>query len=223
MLINPIIEHRILTQWLGTLVGKPITPRKFVHRLSIFLNRRHPITVHFEFNNSILFTNDFTVGGIYDVVRDECNLKPLVFFFIINHPIDELWIIDNKIADELALELIEALVHEYQHLHQYRSRDYILNRGYKSFAKDSAIKENQEYLGQADEIDAYATNIAVKFYLSNHQLSQSAHRPSLDLENYYKTFGAFHPVVKKLLKKIIKKLWILEEHRNHCNLIETKF
>ncbi len=210
MLIDPIVEHKIITQWLSKFIGQSITPHQFVHKLGIFLSRRHPITVRLEFNDTILDQDEFTVGGLYDVVRDENKLKPLAFFFIMNHLSDTEWQITDSIADELALELIEALAHEYQHLYQYRIRDYVLNRDYKSQAKDPKLKEDQEYLGQPDEIDAYATNIAVKFYLGNHNKSQTAKKFSLDLKNYYKAFGPHHPVIKQLLKKIFKKLRNLE-------------
>jgi hypothetical protein len=218
MLIDPIVEHTIITQWLSKFIGQSVTPHQFVHKLGIFLSRRHPITVRLEFNNSILDQDEFTVGGLYDVVRDEDKLKPLAFFFIMNHSSNEEWLITDSIVDELALELIEALAHEYQHLYQYRTRDYILNRDYKSQANDPKLKEDQEYLGQPDEIDAYATNIAVKFYLGNHGMSQTAKKFSLDLKNYYKAFGPDHPVVKQLLKKIIKKLQNLESQHT---VIET--
>jgi hypothetical protein len=214
MLADPIAEYTLITQWLGQFIGQTTTPKQFVHKLGIFLSRRHPITVRLEFNNTILGQDEFTIGGLYDVVRDEDKLKPLAFFFIMNHPADTLWPITESIVDELALELIEALAHEYQHLYQYRTRDYILNRDYKSRAKDPKLKEDQEYLGQPDEIDAYATNIAVKFYLGNHGMSQTAKKFSLDLKNYYKAFGPDHPVVKQLIKKVIKKLQYLESHYN---------
>jgi hypothetical protein len=218
MLIDPIVEHTIITQWLSKFIGQSVTPHQFVHKLGIFLSRRHPITVRLEFNNTILDQDEFTVGGLYDVVRDEDKLKPLAFFFIMNHSSDTGWLITDSIVDELALELIEALAHEYQHLYQYRIRDYVLNRDYKSQAKDPKLKEDQEYLGQPDEIDAYATNIAVKFYLGNHGLSRTAKKFSLDLKNYYKAFGPDHPVVKRLIKKVTKKLQYLE---THCNATET--
>jgi hypothetical protein len=210
MLIDPIVEHTIITQWLSKFIGQSVTPHQFVHKLGIFLSRRHPITVRLEFNDTILSQSEFTIGGLYDVVRDEDKLKPLAFFFIMNHTADQPWLITESIVDELALELVEALAHEYQHLYQYRARDYILNRDYKSHAKDPKLKEDQEYLGQPDEIDAYATNIAVKFYLGNHGMSRCAKKFSLDLKNYYKAFGPLHPVIKQLLKKIIKKLENLE-------------
>jgi hypothetical protein len=218
MLIDPIVEHTIITQWLSKFIGQSVTPHQFVHKLGIFLSRRHPITVRLEFNNSILDRDEFTIGGLYDVVRDEDKLKPLAFFFIMNHSSDTEWLITDAVADELALELVEALAHEYQHLYQYRTRDYILNRDYKSQAKDPKLKEDQEYLGQPDEIDAYATNIAVKFYLGNHGMSQTAKKFSLDLKNYYKAFGPNHPVVRQLIKKVTKKLHYLE---SHCTSKET--
>jgi hypothetical protein len=109
------------------------------------------------------------------------------------------------------MEIIEALVHEYQHVYQYRIRDYMLNAAYKSSEEDLELRSDQEYLGQMDEIDAYAVNIAVRQYIRKDQ-------QSLDLNKYRKTFGSDHWVVRRLLKKISKRLQYLE---SHCNATET--
>ena len=213
MLIDPIVEYTLITHWLEQFIDRTTTPKKFANQLRKFLNTRHEIKLSTVYLNEALDLNDFTVAALYDVWGDEHGKKPIVFSFIINHPLDEPWEITSTIADELALEIIEALVHEYQHLHQYRVRDYILNMPYESLEEDLDLRSEQEYLGQMDEIDAYAVNIAVRQYIRKDT-------QSLDLDKYRKTFGSDHWVVRRLLKKISKRLHQLDLN-NRCTSTET--
>ena len=211
MLTDPIAEYTLITQWLGQFIGQTTTPKQFANQLRKFLNQRHEIKLSITYMDNTLDSDDFTVAALYDVWGDEEGKKPIVFSFIINHPLDDSWLITESIADELAMEIIEALVHEYQHVYQYRIRDYMLNAAYKSSEEDLELRSDQEYLGQMDEIDAYAVNIAVRQYIRKDQ-------QSLDLNKYRKTFGSDHWVVRRLLKKISKRLQYLE---SHCNATET--
>ena len=210
MLIDPISEYQLITQWLGQYIGQTLTPKEFAKHLRKFLNQRHEVKLHITQNN-ILDTDDFTVAALYDAWGDEEGKKPIIFSLFINHPLDSDWLITSSIADELAMEIIEALVHEYQHVYQYRARDYMLNSTYVSLEEDAELRAEQEYLGGMDEIDAYAVNIAVRFYITGQ-------RVSLDLDNYRKAFGSDHWVVRRLLKKISKRFQYLE---SHCNATET--
>jgi hypothetical protein len=211
MLTDPIAEYTLITQWLGQFIGQTTTPKQFANQLRKFLNQRHEIKLSVAYMDNTLDSDDFTVAALYDVWDDEDGKKPIVFSFIINHPLDDSWLITQSIADELAMEIIEALVHEYQHLYQYRIRDYMPNAAYKSLEKDLELRADQEYLGQLDEIDAYAANIAVRQYIR-----KDSH--SLDLDNYRKAFGSDHWVVRRLLKKISKRFQYLE---SHYTVIET--
>jgi hypothetical protein len=210
MLIDPIIEYNNIIHWLGQYIDQEITPKKFTKQLRKFLNQRHEIKLDIS-HCTALDTNDFTVAALYDAWGDEEGKKPIVFSVFINHPLDNSWTITAEVADKLALEIIEAMVHEYQHVHQYRTRDYMLNSTYVSLEEDIELRADQEYLGSMDEIDAYAVNIAVRFYITRQQVS-------LDLDNYRRTFGSDHWVVRRLLKKISKRLHYLE---NHCTSTET--
>jgi hypothetical protein len=205
MLTDPIAEYTLITQWLGQFIGQTTTPKQFANQLRKFLNQRHEIKLSIAYMDNTLDSDDFTVAALYDVWGDEEGKKPIVFSFIINHPLDDSWLITKSIADELAMEIIEALVHEYQHVYQYRIRDYMLNAAYKSLEEDLELRSDQEYLGQLDEIDAYAANIAVRQYIR-----KDSH--SLDLDKYRKTFGSDHWVVRRLLKKISKRFQYLESH-----------
>ena len=205
MLTDPIAEYTLITQWLGQFIGQTTTPKQFANQLRKFLNQRHEIKLSIAYMDNTLDSDDFTVAALYDVWGDEEGKKPIVFSFIINHPLDDSWLITESIADELAMEIIEALVHEYQHVYQYRIRDYMLNAAYKSLEEDLELRSDQEYLGQLDEIDAYAANIAVRQYIR-----KDSH--SLDLDKYRKAFGNDHWVVRRLLKKISKRFQYLESH-----------
>lgn len=197
-MFDPIVEYNLLVQWLDKLVGKCITPKNFVQRLGIFLNRRHAVTVILRHSNTLLDPEDFTIGGTYESTNDEQHKKPFEFDFIVNHSKEHPWTITEKLAREIAADLIETISHEYRHQYQYRSRRFILPRAYKSSVADPDLRAEQEYLGNTDEIDAYAYNIAVKQKLGL--------EPSRDIAVYYKTFGSNHQVVKRLHKKIFKNL-----------------
>lgn len=211
MYLNPSLEYKHISEWIVTLIGKNINPRCFARRLETHLNQRHPIRVRVQENTDILDPDDFTIGAEYDCELDQLNKKHFIVNLIINHPKHIPMSITGDFADHFTLEMVEALVHEYQHQHQYRSRGYMLNRGFASAHKDRKIKEEQEYLGSPDEIDAYAANIAARFYLAK---LLNTKVESLDLKHYYQVFGPFHPVVKRLLKKIVTNTHYLKEHEN---------
>lgn len=211
MYLNPTPEYKHISDWIVTLIGKKITPRSLANRLSKHLTQRHQVRVKLYFDKSILDLGDFTIGAEYDSELDCQGKKQFIINLIINHPKHMPIDITGEFADTFTLELVEALVHEYQHQYQYRSRGHIPSRGYTSQHKDNNIKEDQEYLGQTDEIDAYAANIAARFYIIK-KLNNNDEVKSLDLLKYYRTFGPAHPVVKRLLKKITTNTYILQEN-----------
>lgn len=213
MLTNPIAEYYLVTHWLGQYIGQTLTPKEFAKHLRKFLNQRHEVKLHIT-QNDVLDSDDFTVAALYDVWGDEEGKKPIVFSLFINHPLDDDWLITSKVANELAMEIIEALVHEYQHVYQYRIRDYMLNAAYISLEEDPELRADQEYLGQMDEIDAYAMNIAVRFCIRKDRYSP-------DLDKYRTAFGNDHWVVRRLLKKITKRIAYLETLGSQHTLAET--
>lgn len=197
-MFDPIVEYRLIVQWLTKFIDHKITPKQFVHRLGIFLNRRHRVKVRLDHSNTLLDADDFTIGGAYESTDDEQHKKPFTFHFIVNHEKDQPWLITNQLAADIAVDLIETISHEYRHQYQYRSRRFMLPRAYKSTESDPNLRAEQEYLGNTDEIDAYAYNIAVKMKLGL--------GISRDLSVYVKTFKDNPKVLNRLHKKIIKNL-----------------
>lgn len=212
MYLNPSQEYQLLSDWIVGLIGKHISPKTLARRLSKHLNQRHAVRVKLHYNDVMLDPDDFTIGAEYDSESDCQGKKHFIINLIINHPKHVPWEITPKLAHSFVLEMTEALVHEYQHQYQYRQRRHILNRSYTSRNKDSTVKQDQEYLGHPDEIDAYAANIAARFYILKKLNNNTTE--SLDLQQYYKVFTPNHPVVKRLLKKITTNTQQLKENEN---------
>lgn len=218
MYLDPVEEYADLCTWIEPLIGQAISPKNFAQRLGRWLNRSHPTRVKlFLGKDENLDRGDFCIGAEYDPELDQAYRKQLIINLIVNHPKTSHWEITSDIADRFVLELVETLVHEYQHQHQYRSRRYKEHKEhFVSEHEDTAIKNEQEYLGNPDEIDAYAANIAARIFLVNYKLSDNTTQPiedsdSLDLKNYYKAFGQEHEVVQKLLVKIQENITYLKD------------
>jgi len=207
MKFHPIKEYREIVKWTDTLIGKNIFLRSFTSKLSRFLNSNgHPVKVKTFRDQDILDINDFTIGAEYDCVLDEQGKKPIRINFIINHLRITPWHITKRLGQQIALDLVETLAHEYRHLHQYRARNYRVIK--HSFNGNEEVR----YLSHPDEIDAYSTNIAVRWYINKNILNKTNYKKHLDLNTYYKAFGKDHAVVKKLEQLVETKFKKIREN-----------
>lgn len=220
MYIDPVTEYKNLSNWINPLIGQSIEPRLFARRLSRFLNTTHTLRLKLISQTDLLDEDDFTIGAEYDPELDLLGKKQLIINLFINHPKSIPWLITGDIAERFVMELVEALVHEYQHQHQYRSRRYRIQKEFFiSEHVDPTVRDEQEYLGNPDEIDAYSTNIAARLFLYEQMLNitideQLWSTNSLDLRNYIKAFGADHDIVKKLLSNIKVNIQYLKDINN---------
>ena len=222
MYLNPTVEYQHISEWLSTLVGERITPRSFVKRLSKHLNKHeHPVRVKlFTGAKGALDPGDFSIGAEYDPGLDEQKKKQFIIDVILNHPKTMPMTVTAEMADKMAIDLVETLIHEYEHQRQFRHRRYRYHRNtYKSDHKDVKKRMDQEYLGDPDEIDAYAQNIAARQYLMQYKLNitSSSKINSPDLKQYYKAFGRDHEVTKLLLKKVRANVKYFKENDNGKN------
>ena len=222
MYLNPTVEYKHISEWLSTLVGERITPRNFVKRLSKHLNKHsHPVRVKlYTGARGSLDPDEFTIGAEYDPGLDEQKKKQFIIDFILNHPKTTPMTITADMADRLAIELLETLIHEYEHQRQFRHRRYRYHRNtFKSSHQDLQKRADQEYLGDPDEIDAYAQNIAARHYIVKYKLNNNntAIINSPDLKQYYKAFGKDHEITKLLLKKVRANIKYFKENDNGKN------
>lgn len=215
MRLDPIIEYERIKTWTEGLKNKKLLLKTFGGQLSRFLNKNgHPIKVKVIRDHG-LDEDDFSFGAEYDPELDELGRKPFKLHFIINHSRLVPWIITDKDANEICISLTETLVHEYQHLKQYRARKWRdlkhTYRGKKALLDDSV---EIDYLSNPDEVDAYSANIATRMYIEKHLINKTNVKEHIDLTTYYKAFGKRHPVVTDLKKQIEQKLKLIEEKYN---------
>ena len=157
---------------------------------------------------------DMNLNATYDPWDDEDELDPYRIELLFN-PKDKNGIKFSQDAlEEIKHRLIDALEHEMIHSVQYQRRDFKQQKGYRS--KD----REQSYLGNQDEIEAFAKNISSE--LLRHANKEQAidmirkatsttelrdklgNLLSPNLVGYLRAwdFNTRHPVIKKLLKKV---------------------
>ena len=221
MYLNPTLEYQHISEWATNLIGRKITPRNLVKTLGKHLNRHHPVRVKlYPGAKGALDPGEFTIGAEYDPGLDEIKKKQFIIDFIFNHPKTTPILFTDDMADKITIDLVETLVHEYEHQRQYRNRRYRMHRNnYTSHHKDPKVKADQEYLGDPDEIDAYAQNIAARHYLLKYKLNitSASKINSPDLKQYYKAFGKDHEITKLLLKKVKENIKYFKENDNGKN------
>ena len=215
--LDPLEEYQRLQDWLVPLTGKTTTPKNFVQRLSRFLNKHHPVRVKLLVDAESLDQGDFTIGAEYDPDLDQANKKQLQIHLFINDRKTAIMKIDDEFIERFTLEMTETLVHEYQHQQQYRMRKFgLCKETYVSEHKNPDTKNEQEYMGSRDEIEAYAANIAARLYIVNRGLNKSisemiSKSDSWDLKRYIKLFGKDHDIVKRLRSLISENISYLGE------------
>ena len=163
---------------------------------------------------------DMNLNATYDPWDDEDELDPYRIELLFN-PKDKKSIkFDTTALEEIKHRLIDALEHEMIHSVQYQKRDFKQQKGYRSRDRE------QEYLGNQDEIEAFAKNISSE--LLRHADKEQAtdmlrsvknttelrdklgNLLSPNLVGYLRAwdFNTRHPVIKKLLKKVYNYIQI---------------
>ena len=172
-------------------------------------------------NSSLsLATNSFIVAGLYDCELDEEGKPPIEVEIIFPKRKETFLFTQDDVSKEhwgeFCIDFANILGHEFVHLNQFRRRNFNWSRPYKSINTKPGIKEQQEYYGDPDEIDAYAFNIACalsdKFNKDHEKIVQYLNADLKDKRfkkngytMYLETFDHDHRhrVIKKLKKKIM--------------------
>lgn len=211
-------------------VDQAVSPRVFANYVRKIAGGETVITMD---RSEHVDPNDIILNAFYDLEEDVNGGKPFEVALVFN-PEDKLIKLDRAQMREFAGKLIEYLEHEMIHRAQYQSRNYKANRMYKSLAKDPAVREEQEYLGNTDEIEAHAANLARELMRKTNNFEQTirllrnfagtamtrdqaGRLLSPNLYAYFKTFNfnTTHPVLKRLLKKTY-------QHVNHQKKMEER-
>ena len=158
--------------------------------------------------------NDMNLNAAYDPWDDEDEMDPYSLELLFNPKNKNSIKFSQDTLEEIKYRLIDALEHEMIHSVQYQRRDFKQQKGYRS--KD----REQLYLGNQDEIEAFAKNISSELLrhadkdeatdMIRKATSTTELRDKLgnllspNLVGYLRAwdFNTRHPVIKKLLKKV---------------------
>lgn len=150
---------------------------------------------------------DINVSATYDPDLDSMD-RPCIELILVYSTLDSYLLMDDDLFDAITRRVCDSLSHEQIHQQQHRARFW------ESWDYDT--DDVEEYLGNKDEIDAYSHNIANELldYTDYQNALTLLQTPSIitlehsvNLWVYLRTFGSVdHPVVKRLLKKIVRRL-----------------
>jgi hypothetical protein len=168
--------------------------------------------VSVEFTDNV-DVNDMNLNATYDPWDDEDEQDPYRIELLFNPKNKDRIKFTTDTIEEIKYRIIDALEHEMIHSMQYRNRDFVTQKNYRSKNREKS------YLGNQDEIEAFAKNISSE--LLRHADKESAlemlrkansttelrdklgNLLSPNLVGYLNAwdFNTRHPVIKKLLKK----------------------
>ncbi len=156
------------------------------------------------------------VGGTYYSDKDQ-EKKQCIELDLVYELFDEKTILTKRRYQRVCYTLADTLLHEIMHMRQYRRRKFKNLPDYASTAARAEKRQEQEYLGNSDEIDAYSFNIACELldkfdyktkkvidYLNENQ--KGTNRRHNCWRMYLKAFDHDHnhPIIQRVKKKVIR-------------------
>ena len=214
------IPRRNIKSLIGTvkskIINRNITIRTIANELEKTLRRKYDLEVKVE-KSSKVSSSSIVVNAWYDDDNDRTGDDiPIRLNFIVSDP-EVLLNLDEKMWKRFSNEVADAVQHEYLHMTQYRNRGFIKSSKYKpKVTKELKDFYNAKvYLGNSDEIEAYALNISSellntyrtkrKTITNLKRLDKSLFKASPNLFAYFMAFDfdSRHPVIRKLIKKVL--------------------
>ena len=206
----------------SSIVGKSVSPSNIARALQKAL-KGLGVEVTFELVPA-LQSGDMSANAFYD---QEADLEgdPAVEVQLLFSSKDKKGVnLNDEGFDVLSKEVAKVVIHEKLHKVQAIKRGFVKPRPFTvKGVSDPKVAKSQEYLGNSDEIEAYGHNIAMDM-LKNYGSRKNAltalknfvtipPQKSPDMFAYLTVFGMDknHPVLKKLVKKVILYLRELEK------------
>lgn len=196
------------------IVGFKLDPLTFTKIIRTKLrNSNIPVKIKTIFNGTNSIENVW-VSGLYDSDLDKNGKRAITLLFNYPNKHEKIKLSYFQFR-KLCYNITDIIFHELIHLRQYRRRNFKDIPGYSSTAELFRTRQVQEYLGDPDEIDAYAFNIACELHdIYKHDYRSMLKYLNSDLKDkrkrntlyrmYLYTFDHDHnnTVIKKLKKKI---------------------
>lgn len=151
--------------------------------------------------------DNILISGFYEQELDS-KQSPVIVIMLNFHP-DQIWIDLSRLDwHKLAFDIAECLGHEQVH-HKNRNHRH---RAYHSRCRDQYRKDEQEYLGNSDEINAYGFSIAADILV--HLQGRYDQRGNADMYKIYKkVFANDIKIMQQLDQRVQQHLARLIRHR----------
>ena len=205
------------------IVGKSIKPQGIAKALESSVKKEYGVEFTYKFVPNFQ-GGDMNANAYYDPDADKEGDTPIEIELLFSSDNKQGIDIDNEGFDVLINVMAKNIAHELLHKSQFSNRGYVQAKPFKvSKGIDPKIATAQKYMGNSDEIEAYGHNIAVELMnnLGSRKKALTALRNfirippnvSPDLYAYLIAFGMDknHPVLKKLVKKVILYLRELDK------------
>ena len=195
-------------------VNKDLTIDQFHKKITNHIKKYMPIRSRKSRETQVDFGRVY-VGGVYHTMYDMERQKSIELCLAYN-PFDEKVPMTTRRFNRFCVRVADVLLHEVIHMRQARKRKFKNLPGYSSKAESTKQRKEQEYLGDNDEIDAYAFNMACELhekfkgdmnkiveYLNSEQKGKRRHYDTW--RTYLKAFDydQNHKIIKRIKKRSI--------------------
>ncbi len=168
--------------------GRHYTPGELTKQI----RRQFPVT-DFVFSTSKDYAVDpdmIIPSGLYDCY-DEAEMLPSIEITLSYHPEQKYYFVDVLNWKQLSFDIAECIGHEVVHQYQHR------NRKQNQTTTDRWYNSERDYLGDEDEVDAYAFSIAIESKIFSRDFTETT-----VYNDYRKLFDNDDLILAKLTKQI---------------------
>jgi len=196
------------------IVDQHLTRDQFHNIVIRHLKNWLPIKTQKHFDLEVLPTWVY-IGGTYYSDFDQDRKKSIGIVLAYNKS-DKTICMNSRRFTKFCTSFADTILHEIIHMRQFRKRKFKSLPDYPSDAQRTKQREEQEYLGNNDEIDAYSFNIACELdrkfnsdserivkYLNENQ--KGLNRSHNSWRMYLKAFGHDHnhAIIRRVKKRVI--------------------
>jgi hypothetical protein len=196
------------------LVNKTLTITEFNKILTRHIKYWMPIRSRKSYEEKV-DKNHLWIGGVYHTDWDKERQKSIELCLCYRKK-DKTITLSARRFTRVCNRIADVLLHEIIHMRQARKRNFKNLPGYSSQAESTKQRQEQEYLGDNDEIDAYAFNMACelneKFHGDMKKIVSYFDEPQKGKRRYYDTWRMYlkafnwdsdHKICRRLKKRSI--------------------
>jgi hypothetical protein len=189
--------HKRMHLFAPKFVGEKTMGQVMYWARKIFKNENAQINRLIDRDNIAL--SAYTVGGFFHQMKQYGESDIELYIVFNENDKNMLFPICQNGAKLIIDELFKTYVHEKRHRYQFRKRGKASARRYKCPISDLKLKEEMEYYGDSDELDAYAQEAVIEMRTMGY---------SNAMEKYKELFDKHD---KKVYNRFLKKYYKFED------------